>query len=239
MDLLRIIHKNMGIADFLQTFVTNCPNCPSTHTLTDIDIFKINFCRYTKRAMYYAENFVSNLIKVERDLRSRYDFERSDFATIIPDDIFFDFDAFVFSCKSIMEGKIMERSKGFHPSVKDTFCKYARLTFDRFVTSYLTPLRDEVVHLNRFGSAAASMAWIRNSKLHIRAFDYSDNFELQRVFEKILVEMSSIINRVTVFIIRHECCLWGFPQQDAVLSTKYGDFKVSDFIELPSFKHDK
>jgi hypothetical protein len=233
MELIDTISKNKGLADFLLNFALNCPNHPKSYKMLDIDIMKANFCRYTKRSMYYAENFMKTLGKIENDLKTRYDF-KSELMTVISDDIYFDFDAFIFSCKSIVEGKIMERSKGFHSSVKNDFNNYAKSTFNRFVKSYLTPLRNEVVHLNNFGSAIGSMAWIKNNKLHIRAFDYSDDLELQKVFTTILTEMTSIINKVSVYIMLHECELWGFPEKDITFSTGYNEYKISDFIEIPN-----
>ena len=232
-ELLNTIRKNKGLGDFLMTFAFDCPNHPNEAKLMDIDVMKVNFCRYTKRTMYYAESFIEHLNKIEIDLRTYHNDKGNTFMAMIPDDIFFDFDAFVFSCKSIVEGNMMARSKGFHPSVKNAFNEYAESTFHRFVKSYLTPLRDEVVHLNNFGSAISSMAGIKNDKLHIRAFNYTDDFELQKVFETILIEMTSIIKNVAVFIMLHECNLWGFPKKDTTFSTGYSNYKISDYIKIP------
>ena len=79
-----------------------------------------------------------------------------------------------------------------------------------------------------------SMVWIKNGELNIRAFDYTDNLELQKVFKTILIEMTSIIKNVTIFIMLHECKSWGFPEKDITFSTGYNDYNISDYIKIPS-----
>ncbi|MBL6447624.1 hypothetical protein JMN32_15000 [Fulvivirga sp. 29W222] len=232
LEAKELIRYNIGLSIFVQSFVLSCPNHPKEHQLATIDQLKYNYCRYTKRTMYYAENFVMNLESINDKLSKHPDFSTKEFITAIPDNIFFDFDAFLFSCKSLVEGKVIERGKEFHSQVLNKFMKYSKKTFNQFIQTYLNPLRDEVVHLNNFGSAIGSMVHIKDGDIMIKAFDYSDEMELQKVFNEILTNMSDIIKNLAQFIVLHECHHFGFPTKDSKFSTGYGDFQISDFVEI-------
>ncbi|MCK5170986.1 MAG: hypothetical protein KAQ75_14000 [Bacteroidales bacterium] len=235
METIEQIRKLKGLADFTSAFHLNCPNYPNQKILSDIDILKLNFSRYTNRTMYYAENFNNKLIEIKRQLENREDLKGQDeIMTVIPDDIFFDFDAFVLSCKSLVEGKIIERSKKFHPKVKDKFFKFAKKTFESFVKNYLAPLRNEVVHINNFGSASGSVAWIKDNKISIKAFDFSEEVELQKVFDTILKEMSKIITEIATTIMYHECYLYGFPAKEITFNLQGFKYKASEYVKTPN-----
>ena len=236
METIQLINKLKGLADFTSSFHLNCPDYPGEKVMSDIDILKTNFSRYTKRTMYYAENFINKLIEIKTQLESREDLKgQSEIMIVIQDDIFFDFDAFVFSCKSLVEGKIVERSKKFHPKVKDQFLKFAKKTFGSFIKGYLTPLRDEVVHINNFGSASGSMVRIKDNKISIKAFDFSEELELQKVFDKILNEMSNIITEIATTIMYHECYLYGFPTKEITFDFHGFKYKASEYVTIPNF----
>jgi len=188
--------------------------------------------------MYYADNFVKNLNIVEIGLKERHDFSAEEILTIIPDNVFFDFDAFLFSCKSIVEGNIIKRAKGLHHNVRKEFMAYSKKVFETFIKTYLTRLRDEVVHINNFGSAIGSMAHIKKGQIMIRAFDYSEEMELKKIFMTVLIFISDIIKNVAKFIMLHECYLFGFPTKDLKFVTGFGEYKVSDFVKIEKNKKD-
>ena len=116
-EQIKIIDKNKGLVEFLPSFINHCPNHPKQYSFTEIDILKVNFCRYTKRTMYYAELFTNSFNKINTDLKCKYENRDKEFFTIIPDDIFFDFDAFIFSCKSIVDSN-NKKSKTFFRTCK-------------------------------------------------------------------------------------------------------------------------
>jgi hypothetical protein len=175
---------------------------------------------------------------VESGLKERHDINGQELMTMISDNIFFDFDAFLFSCKSIVEGKVMQRAKGLHDKVRKEFMTYSKNAFETFIKNYLTPLRDEVVHINNFGSAIGSMVHIKNGQIMIRAFDYSEEMELKRIFTTVLTYMNDIIKNVAQFIMLHECYLFGFPTKDIKFVTSFGEYKVSDYVKIEDSKKD-
>ena len=227
-----IIQYNSGLMDFLQHFSLNCPNHPTNYTLTEVDQLKLNFCRYTKRIMYFASNFLRKYDRISDEIKERNNPSNEPYITMVTDDIFFEFDAFLFSCKSIVEGNSIKKAKGMNPHVYKEYLNFSKMAFETFIKTYLNPLRDEVVHINNFGSAMGSSVKVEEGKLFFRAFNYSDNMELRGVFDTILENMSTIIRSVATFFMQNDCLTHGYPLKDISFKSYGENFKISDFVEI-------
>lgn len=240
MDLFRfeeyyeIINHNISIADILSTFFSSCPNFPNEYTYDDVDILRENFCRGTKRAMYFARNYINELEKIEEQIEriAPLSIDSTSMAHI-EDNIFFEFDAFVFSCKSILEENMLKRAEKLNPIIKSDYLKYSKNVYDKFIKNYLAPLRNEIAHLNNSGSSSASTVRVKNGKSEILSFKNFGGLDLREVFEKIFININQIIRDITSFLIHHECLKFGFPDKNIGFSTKSnGIIKIKDIINF-------
>ena len=127
---------------------------------------------------------------------------------------------------------IIKRAKHFSEPVNKEFEDYANNKFKSFIKIYLNPIRNEIVHLNNYGSAVASTVSVVKGIVSIRAFNYSENMRIEKLFNNVLIEMSEIIEEVSIYIMRHESTLWGMPKKDFSFSSKYNQFKISDYLTL-------
>ncbi len=235
-ELLKIVRYNRGLAELINSFFTFCPNFPSDYTLTEVDIFKIVFSRYTKRTMYYAENYLQNLERIEVELKEKSHLNSKNFLMPISDAIFFDFDAFLFSSKSIVEKKMINRASGMHLKIKNEFLTYAKDTLNNFIEPYLKPFRNEVVHINNFGSSFGSLVHIKDNKLFFKAFSLKNEIDLHEIFITVLKNISEIIKNIAKFTMLHDCYTFGFPDKTKSFNTGYHNYSFSDFIDIEKHK---
>jgi hypothetical protein len=234
-DLLDIVNKNICTAELLGTFYLYLPNYPhEPRPLDDIDMLTGIFSRYTKRSMYFATNFITHIDQIIDEIKSDQSYNGSTERMVKPitHAPYFDFDAFVFSCKSIVEGNVVNRAKHLHPKIRKEFEKYSKNVFKTFINAYLNPIRNEVVHLQNHGSAIGSMVIVENNTYKFPAFRYSEETELVFVFKTILIEMSYIIRAVSRFIMLHECYSWGFPVKDIQFNSGNSSINLSDFVPI-------
>lgn len=232
-SLIDTIRRTSCISDFLSTSALFYPNTPKQFDIDEVQKMKLNFSRHSKRTMYYAVNFLEKYTEAVRGLIPEVSIGRR--MVPISDDVFFDFDAFVFSAKSIVEGNILRGAKRLHPDVRTPFMTFSKEKFKDFIQTRLRPIRDEVVHLNNFGTAIGSFVHINEDHKFFFHTEYSPDVDLIGLFADILANMSDIIVTISRYIILHECYLWGFPRDGETF--KYGDhcIKISDLIWAESF----
>lgn len=140
MNAIEKINRNKALVLFARDFYIFSPSHFGTWEWGNVEKFAQNFSRYTFRTMYYAENFIKNLEVVKLDLSERYDIMKNEFITLISDDLFFDFDAFVFSSKSIVEGNTVNVKKHLHKDLQQEFSDYSKFVFNYFIKDYLAPI---------------------------------------------------------------------------------------------------
>lgn len=238
-DLVDIVNRNICTAELLGTFYVHLPNYPyEPRPLDEIDMLTGIFSRYTKRAMYFASNFLKHIDEIIDAIETEESKNESieEIVRVISHAPYFDFDAFAFSCKSIVEGNIINRAKHLHPKVRKEFAKYSKDVFRTFIDAYLNPIRNEVVHLENHGSAIGSMVIVENKTYKFPAFRYSEETELVLVFKTILIAMSDIIRNVSRFIMLHECYKWGFPIKDIQFNSGNSSINLSDFVPIAQNK---
>lgn len=66
----------------------------------------------------------------------------------------------------------------------------------------------------------------------VRAFDYTEDKDLESVFKIILHEMSEIIETISKTIIKDCCLKHGYPDKDRIYKNQFGSFKISEFISF-------
>lgn len=231
MASIDLINEIRDFTDFVSSNFLSCPDHPTYWESTNVDKLKSNFCRYTKRTMYYAENFVNHVQEVKDDISTKHNLNVDFLGVVISDKCYFDFDAFIISCKSLLDKNFVKLSADFNPKIKTSFNKFAKNINQNFIEPILKPIRDEVVHLNQYGSSIGSIAHIKNGKISIKAF--YNNQDLESLFYTTLLQMNGIIGAIGTAILQHECLTFGFPKKEVVFQGKVKKFKLSDFIIHP------
>ena len=226
------VKRSACIAMYLRFHDVELPNRPSDHLLNEIDVMKINFSRYTLRTMYFAEQTIEWLKKVLHDLNSRSKPSDNDFMTSIDDRIFYYFDAFVLSCKVLTERNINDKGRQhFHSSIRDKFARYVDNDIMPFMLNYANPIRNEIAHLNAFGTSLGSMLRVQGSSIAIVTM-YSPESNLIILFDEVLSATSKIVFDIAQFIMIHDCELYGYPTKDITFNSGAYSIKRSEFVEI-------
>jgi hypothetical protein len=232
------INANIAIAELLDITESFCPQKPTVKHQgkeTEVEILVHNFSRYTKRSMYFAELFLY-LVKKEIDaIRKRLadSNKKGKVITHVSDEIYYNFDAFVMSAKSIVEGGIAKKARKLQPPVWDEFEKFSKPKFDGFIKNYLAPCRNEVVHLLSQGSAWHSSAYVDEERnIFFRGFKLKKEDELLNMFETILNEMSEIIDKVCRLLMENTCLLYGYPEKDVTFRSSTNIVNLSAFVKI-------
>jgi hypothetical protein len=237
-EYLQEINHMKGELDFVQFSMMNFPNFPKVYTFTDVDILILNTNRYSKRMFYFCERFLKILSET---ISKIYPSENRSLSVRIDDDIFFDFDAFIFSCKSIFEESAIKRAKKFKPKIRSMFEELTNETYLKFIKPYLLNIRNEVVHLNNFGTAIGSFIQI-NVKDHKYGFklkcNYKDNsgneLDLISIFFYILDNFINVIQKLLGIYLLHYIETWGTPENNIELNIFGQEISFNDF-NIPGF----
>jgi len=120
----------------------------------------ILFSRYALRMYYHARNFISKYDSIQNSkLQIAEEKTEDEIMVPIENDIYYEFDAFISSAKSIAEEKMHKRMlENIHESLLAKYEKLAKDYYNNFLEPYLSPIRNEVLHLNNLGSSIGSMA---------------------------------------------------------------------------------
>jgi hypothetical protein len=209
-----------------------CPNFPPKHTLTGAEILIHVFCRHSLRTIYYASNFLNNLLNL-----STYEIAVEHGKTVmvpIPDDIYFDFDAFIFSAKSIFSGTIVGKAKVLHKDVSPLFVTLASRAKKEFIDPLLNRIRNEVVHL--YGSSIGSLAKLTNQgdrwTVEIATAFYTVNnreVELISLFFHVLGKTTTLVMDILGLFLLHIFKKFGTPDKDFGYVSGGVEVRLSDY----------
>ena len=140
-----------------------CPNHPKERTCDGFDRFVIVFSRSLKRYCFFLKSLIDKIDKEVSIILSRDSISKQDFATKISDDVFFILDAYLFSCRSLFEKNIYFKnnniSRGLAKKLGIVGSNYETGSLHRILKS----MRDEVTHINVYGSGIGSMIQFTNT----------------------------------------------------------------------------
>jgi len=205
------------------------------------DYLFLIFSRYSLRALYHADLFLHNYEKITcQNLMELA--EGQEIGVRVPDHIYFDFDAFVISCKSVLESNIIKRAQSLEQRLIPVFLQIAEKAKASLIDPWIKPIRDECAHLNTFGTSIGSMAWIKLQKdsLIIRLDSNYKTFrgkraELTELFNIILDGFIDICWKVSGIFLAHAFSKYGAPQKNICYNHSGFSVQLSE-IEIPGFQ---
>lgn len=206
----RVIRMKDGAA-ILFSIPAFCQNSPKQIKFDDVFQFTHIFARYTNRLCYFANNY---LFEIEKLISSDLHIPEAGKELLLcyGDPIYFEFDAFVTFSKSIVENNIVKRANKLNHKVVEIFNKSAQIHFDNFINPFLNELRDEIVHINEFGSTLQSQISLKNNNnlIEIKMLSiFGAYYDLIEVFGVIFEQMEIIFRDVSSSIISHYIEEWG------------------------------
>jgi len=195
------------------------------------DYLFLIFSRYSLRALYHADLFLHNYEKITCLNRTELS-EGQEVGVPAPDHIYFDFDAFMISCKSVMESNIVKRANSLEQKLIPVFIQIAEKAKASIIDPWIKPIRNECIHLNTFGTSIGSMAWIKmqNDSLVIRLISnyktfHGERAELTELFKIILNGFLDICWKVSGIFLAHAFIKYEAPQKN--ICYKHSGFSVS------------
>lgn len=238
-QILTNIGKTEDLINFLPMLSTACTVSNAQVTDRSIDDFELLIQRYSLRMLYHAKNFITKVLQFIKDKENKV--PRNDTIGFqIGPEVYFEFDAFLYSCKSILEGNMKDKGKlYFSKNRKSRFTQFALTAYQEFVSDFLTPLRNEAVHLNYLGTSISQMIFItdcdgeKKIKLH-STFKTSSGQELNliEIFTSLFQLSNDVLNKIILLVIEETIDKLGMPKD---LDTKYhvghSVFKIRDFIK--------
>jgi len=212
-----------------------CPNYPSELALTEAEKLINVFCRNSLRTLYYAKNFLTNLLNLQC-VQLKPAAIGETIGVPVQDDIFFDFDAFVFSAKSIFSQDILKKSQTLH---KDAAVPFRRLALEakrNFIDPILNNVRNEVVHLNVYGSSIGSFVRLTNlgDRWAVRiltTFYTADGKEIDLIdlFLRIFNPTRDLIMQILGAFLLHLFRTFGKPERNAGYVSDGAEIRIADF----------
>ena len=122
-----------------------------------IDWAEMMMPRFSLRFLYHARNFISILEEFTETHVVGQDFS-GPVSLKIGNEIYFEFDAFLYSAKSYFEKNTVSRGYQFFTGNRLTsFESIVSSAHDGFLTNFVKPFRDEAVHLNGVGTSVSQM----------------------------------------------------------------------------------
>ncbi len=218
-----------------------CPNYPAEHQVTQAESLINVFCRHSLRALYYSDNFLTHMKRLAAfPLRTPGMGETV--GVPVQDEIFFDFDAFVFGVDSLFSGSILKRSRALDRHVVPVFRDMAERAKRDFVDPYLKVVRNEVVHLNAYGSNLGSFARLTNRGnnwgVHVlTTFRTADGAELDLIalFFRIYDQTTIFTWQILGIFLLHMFLSYGKPTRDVGYVSDGAEVRLSNF-PIPDIK---
>ncbi len=248
------IVKSIVATQFVETVPIYCEKFQSNESFQsrETKLFIHNFMRYNRRTFYYARNllnklsqyfdagYVSNLIKTLK--RFGYPYDEEDRFIPIDDEIFFDYDAFIFSSKSAFDKRL---TKGVSLLYNRSYEIFRPLIDDyskKFVKPILDRIRNEIVHLNLMGSSYSSHAQVSrdNGSVEFRIMstfyskDDSEVLDLLKLFMVIFENVKNYFWQVSAIILHHYFSIIGLPIRNVGIESNNCVVRLSDF-EIPEY----
>lgn len=134
--------------------------------LTELEMTLRVLGRQISKTLYHARQFVSIATKflgaqLARIVEANDSIGESaaSFGTLAPDSVYFEFDAFVLAARGILEKNIYKRINANMGQPRTAaFQKAATAVRTRLLSPLLKLIRDEISHLNNFGTSIGSVA---------------------------------------------------------------------------------
>jgi hypothetical protein len=159
-QLLADICSAEDLINFVPMLFIACTVDNIQNTEHPIEPFELLVQRYSLRMLYHAKNFVNKILKILKDNESKIQHNNTIGFQIGPE-VYFEFDAFLYSCKSIFEKNIKNNGlQYFTQNRKKAFSQIAQDAYQKFVSKTLSTLRNEAVHLNYFGTSVSQVILI-------------------------------------------------------------------------------
>ena len=217
-------------------------NVPTGNLPVDqVNYLFLIFSRYSLRALYHADLFLSNYEKIMCQNLVKL-VAGQEIVVPVPDNVYFDFDAFVIACKSVLESNIIKRAQSLEQRLIPVFLQIAEKTKASLIDPWIKPIRNECAHLNSFGTSIGSMAWIKreNDSLIIRLDSNYKTFhgkraELTELFSKILDGFIDICWKVSGIFFAHSFIKYGAPRKNICLNHSGFSVHLSE-INIPGFQ---
>lgn len=216
----------MTRCDVLKLLPTFCPNYVKNgqpYYSRPIDHAILIYSFHMKRSYYFAKL----IMKLAEVILAKADKIVNDTSVIqIDDTIYFNFDAFVFSCKGVLESNLYKRlSDNIDKQLKPDFDNFAAKAKAAFIDPLLTILRNEIIHVNYGGSGGyfnTALIETNSDGKNIRIYS---NFrrndipvDLLELFSEVLTNMDSISEGMTKFISKDIYLRFGTPSSTKFIS---------------------
>lgn len=211
---------------FSLTFLPQFPK--SNYGLTETDKTIHNIIFYTSRAFHFARSYANHLETILDNfddsikLKTKYAIENK---------ITYEFDAFVTMSKSILEGNSQKRINFSNQKLQKHFKHFAKGKFNNFVKIFLTPIRDEIIHINNMGTSWGNSIEFQNferTKFKITSYHRIDskNFnDLHELFLKVLEGLLQTLEELFSIFFTHYIISFGKPNEN--ITIQVGEEKIS------------
>lgn len=236
-NLLKEICYTKDLINFLPMLFVACIEDKNKNTTYPVDNFQILIPRYSLRMLYHAKNFIKNLLEFAK----KHDEKISENGTIgfpIDLDIYFEFDAFLYSSKSLFEKNMLTNGKiYFSNEQKIKFIEIAKEAHKNFIYNFLKPFRDEAVHLNYLGTSISQVALVecdhgrKNIILHSTFRINGRELNLLEVFETLFSLNNEVLKKIILLVIKEYITRYGMPKKlDVEYHVGQTKFKISDLV---------
>lgn len=238
---------------FVENVPTVCERFNSQEFQTErARLFIHNFTRYSKRAFFFAKKLIESIAVYFDDDYARkhveafrglgYPVKENLNAVPVDDDIFFYFDALIFSSKSLFDKNIYKGFRSLHHKSHEIAEPLLDMYKRDFDIKILNTIRNEVVHLDFVGSSFTSHAVVECDESPVRIKiesmfkkkDTGEVLDLLDLFRIILQCTSDFFLASASVIIHHYFMLLGPPIKNLGLHSggiivRLSDFDIIDF----------
>lgn len=238
-QLLADIYYTEDLINFVPMVLTACTVNHGQNGKRPMEPFELLAQRYSLRMLYHARNFITKALIALKNNESKIQ-HNSTIGFQIGPEVYFEFDAFLYSCKSIFEENIkIKGSQYFSKERKKEFLQIAQDAYQKFVSKILTKLRNEAVHLNYFGTSISQMMLVTDHQgertiiLHTTFKDANnEDLNLMQLFVTLLQLSNDVVQKIIRLVIKEVIDGFGVPNY---LSTEYhlghSIFKIGDFLK--------
>ncbi len=158
------IYHLEDLINFIPMLSIACTVDNEQNTDRSIANFELLVQRYSLRMLYHAKNFIIKVLQFVKENENNVT-KNNTTGLQIGLEVYFEFDAFLYSCKSIFEQNIQKQGLlYFSDDRKSTFEKISQSAYERFISNFLRPLRNEAVHLNYLGTSISQIIFITDGE---------------------------------------------------------------------------
>ncbi len=235
--LLKEIYYTEDLINFLPMLFVACIEDKDKNTTYNVDNFEILIPRYSLRMLYHAKNFIKNLLEFVKNHNEQIP-ENGTIGFPIGLDIYFEFDAFLYSSKSLFEKNMLTKGQRYFSKAQKTiFLEIAKEAHKNFISNFLTKFRDEAVHLNYLGTSISQVALVtsdhgrKNITLHSTFQKNGQELNLLEVFTTLFSLNNEVLKQIFLLVIKEYINRYGMPKKsDMEYHVGHSKFKIGDFI---------